>query len=163
MATLSVIQSYSVVIDGHTFTGGSGTADTFPVAGETIFDRIYSITSSTTVATEIFRAGSAVTDDIADWEFLFIESDVAAEIRLVMNEGGGATETRHGLVIALRAGAPLMFTGGDASRGTTDANVDDNLASGGSDVFSEAAGVIDAIEYNQRSGGVGVVRVVAIR
>ena len=160
MAVLSITQSYSIVIDGQTFSGGSTTADTVTLAGETIFDRTYSITGSATAQTEIFRAGSAATDDLADWEFLFIQSDQDGHIRIVMNEGTGTeSTTKHGLVIALRAGIPFMWPGGDGSKGITGANVDSDLEAAG--WAAEAAGVLDAIEFNATA--TAKVRVVAIR
>lgn len=162
MAILSVKQSYSVTIDGQVYTGGSETAETITVAGETIFDRTYSIDSSTTVQTEVFRAGSAATDDIADWEFLFFLSDQDAHIRIVKDETSGTPATDgHGLVIALRAGVPFMWTGGDVSKGATAGTVDADLASTG--WADDAAGVLNAVEYNQQSGATAKLRVVAIR
>ncbi len=157
MAVLSITQSYSVEIDGQTYTGGSTTAQTVTVAGETIFDRTYSVTTAT--LTEIFQAGATANDDLADWIFMFIQSDVAAEIRLIMGKGSSSSTTRHGLVMALAAGVPLMLTGGDGSRGAT-SEIDDALAATWPD---NAVGVIDAIEISQTSGGAGKVRVVAIR
>ena len=156
MANLSIIQSYSVEIDGQTYTGGSGTAVTVSVAGETIFDRTYNITTST--ATEVFRAGSAVTDDLADWVFMFLLSDVAGEVRVVTNVGNTAGTTTHGFVLQMAAGMPLMLTGGDASRqGSTDIDTFAN------NPFDDAADVIDAVDFFQSSGGASKLRIVAIR
>lgn len=158
MATIAVVQNYTITIDGQVFSGGSSSPDTFTLAGETIYDRTFSVVTGT--LTEIFLAGSAATDDLVDWGFLFIESSVAAEICLKMGHSSGTTSTtRHGLVIELRAGVPLMFTGGDASRGDS-ADVDNVITSTWP---GDAAGVIDAVEYSQTSGGASKVRVVAIR
>ena len=161
MAVLSITQAYTIVIDNQTYTGGSTTADTVTLSGETIFDRTYSITGSTTAQTEIFRAGSAATDDLADWGFLFIESDVDGFIRMVKDETIGDPGTdQHGLVIAVRAGIPFMWTGGDVSKGVLGAaTVDADLAATG--WADDAAGVLNAIEFNATT--TAKVRVVAIR
>ena len=163
MAILSITQSYTIVIDGQTYTGGSKTAATVTLAGETIFDRIYSIAGSATAQTEIFRAGPSTTvetNDIVDWGFLFIQSDVDGHIRIVMNETTGTPAgNQHGLVIALRAGIPFMWPGGDGSKGESAGNIDSDLEAAG--WAAEAAGVLNAIEYN--STATAQVRVVAIR
>ena len=156
MANLSITQSWSITLAGQSFSGGSTTAVVVSAATGLIFDRTYSITTST--ATEVFRAGSTATDDLADWIFLFLLSDVAGEVRLITNVGATAGTTTHGLVIQMAAGMPLMFTGGDASRqGSTDIDTFAN------NPFDDSADVIDAIDFFQSSGGASKLRIVAIR
>ena len=160
MAILSLTQSYSIQIDGQTYTGGSTTAATITAAGETIFDRTYSATSG--IQTEVFQAGSGVNDDLADWVFMFFQSDVAGELRFTVNKAGSTLgQDQHGFVIALAASIPFMMTGGDASRYDPSSTelVDDKTAN----PFAGTASVIDFIDFNQVSGGAGKLRVVAIR
>jgi len=158
MAVLSITQSYSVTIDGQTFSGGSTTAATVTVAGETIVDRTYSVTTAT--IQELLRLGSNTDDDLADFVFLFVLSDVAAEMRVQTDTDDDGSGARQGFAIQLAAGIPLMLTGGDASRADTlvDSTIVPNVgwATGTVDV-------IEAIDYYQTSGGAGKVRVVAIR
>ncbi len=158
MAVLSITQSYTITIDGQTYTGGSTTADTVTLSGETIFDRTYSITGG--VLTEIFRAGSAATDDLADWGFMFIQSDVVGQIRIMTNEGGTAGTDQHGFILSVAAGIPLMLTGGDVSRGEA-AGASGTVGDLAFDWTNEAASVIDTVEFDATL--TAKVRIVAIR
>jgi len=152
---LSITQSWSITISGQVFTGGSSTPVVVSASNGLIFDRTYSVTTATYA--EIARFGSASDDDLADFVFLFIQSDVAAEIRLVTDVDGN--NSRQGLAIQLAAGVPLMLTGGDAARATT--TIDEVAAAG--NWATTGADVHDFIEYYQTSGGAAKVRVVAIR
>lgn len=154
MATLSLLQHFTVTIDGETYDGGSTTvAQTITVAGETLFDRTYSIVDST--ITEVFQAGATADDDLTDWEFIYMVSAADAEVRIIVDKG--ADVGIQGMVLPLRAGVPQLLTGGDVSR--TNANVDGALAAD----WISGADVIDAIEVYQASGSAAKFRIFAVR
>ena len=135
--------------DGNLYSDGSPTpAKTITITNGEIFDRTYKIASST--ITEILSD-----DKIATFDFLYIESDQAAEIQLVCTQGGSAPTLQNGWVVKLNAGVPFVLANDDSrNQGNTGA-----LASWES---AWTAGVVDAIEYYQTTGSDAKVRVVAI-
>ena len=135
--------------DGNLYSAGSTpTAKTITITNGEIFDRTYKIASST--ITEILSD-----DKIATFDFLYIESDQAAEIQLVCTQGGSAPTLQNGWVVKLNAGVPFVLANDDSrNQGNTGA-----LASWES---AWTAGVVDAIEYYQTTGSDAKVRVVAI-
>ena len=160
MADITVKQSFSVTIDGQLFDADS--TEVITVSTEIVFDRTYRVANN--ALTEIFRAGTAATEDIASWELLWIQSSEDGELRYIMNNAGidGSTtsEDIHGLVISIRQDVPIMLAGSDDSRGNG-AAVDETLAN--ADLWTdETARVIDAVEMIQTSGNSAKVRVVAI-
>ena len=135
--------------DGNLYSDGSTTtAKTITITNGEIFDRTYKIASST--ITEILSDAK-----IATFDFLYIESDQAAEIQLVCTQGGSAPTLQNGWVVKLNAGGPFVLANDDSrNQGNTGA-----LASWES---AWTAGVVDAIEYYQTTGSDAKVRVVAI-
>ena len=135
--------------DGNLYSDGSTTtAKTITITNGEIFDRTYKIASST--ITEILSDAK-----IATFDFLYIESDQAAEIQLVCTQGGSAPTLQNGWVVKLNAGVPFVLANDDSrTQGNTGA-----LASWES---AWTAGVVDAIEYYQTTGSDAKVRVVAI-
>tara|TARA_Y100000593_G_scaffold70594_1_gene129541 strand:+ start:3968 stop:4423 length:456 start_codon:yes stop_codon:yes gene_type:complete len=135
--------------DGNLYSDGSTTtAKTITITNGEIFDRTYKIASST--ITEILSDAK-----IATFDFLYIESDQAAEIQLVCTQGGSAPTLQNGWVVKLNAGVPFVLANDDSrNQGNTGA-----LASWES---AWTAGVVDAIEYYQTTGSDAKVRVVAI-
>ena len=135
--------------DGNLYSDGSTTtAKTITITNGEIFDRTYKIASST--ITEILSDAK-----IATFDFLYIESDQAAEIQLVCTQGGSAPTLQNGWVVKLNAGVPFVLANDDSrNQGNTGA-----LASWES---AWTAGVVDAIEYYQATGSDAKVRVVAI-
>ena len=135
--------------DGNMYSDGSTTtAKTITITNGEIFDRTYKIASST--ITEILSDAK-----IATFDFLYIESDQAAEIQLVCTQGGSAPTLQNGWVVKLNAGVPFVLANDDSrNQGNTGA-----LASWES---AWTAGVVDAIEYYQTTGSDAKVRVVAI-
>ena len=135
--------------DGNLYSDGSTTtAKTITITNGEIFDRTYKIASST--ITEILSDAK-----IATFDFLYIESDQAAEIQLVCTHGGPAPTLQNGWVVKLNAGVPFVLANDDSrNQGNTGA-----LASWES---AWTAGVVDAIEYYQTTGSDAKVRVVAI-
>jgi hypothetical protein len=135
--------------DGNLYSDGSTTtAKTITITNGEIFDRTYKIASST--ITEILSDAK-----IATFDFLYIESDQAAEIQLVCTQGGSAPTLQNGWVVKLNAGVPFVLANDDSrNQGNTGA-----LASWET---AWTAGVVDAIEYYQTTGSDAKVRVVAI-
>ena len=135
--------------DGNLYSDGSTTtAKTITITNGEIFDRTYKIASST--ITEILSDAK-----IATFDFLYIESDQAAEIQLVCTQGGSAPTLQNGWVVKLNAGVPFVLANDDSrNQGNTGA-----LASWES---AWTAGVVDAIEYYQTTGSDAKGRVGAI-
>ena len=135
--------------DGNLYSDGSTTtAKTITITNGEIFDRTYKVANST--IKEILND-----DLIGSFDFLYIESDQAAEIQLICTQGGSAPTLQNGWVVKLNAGVPFVLANDDSrNQGNTGA-----LASWES---AWTAGVVDAIEYYQTTGSDAKVRVVAI-
>ena len=135
--------------DGNLYSDGSTTTSkTISVTNGEIFDRTYKIEHTT--LTEILSDSK-----IATFDFLYIESDQAAEIQLVCTQGGSAPTLVNGWVVKLNAGVPFVLANDDSrNQGNTGA-----LASWET---AWTAGVVDAIEYYHSTGTDAKVRVVAI-
>ena len=128
--------------------GSTTTAKTITITNGEIFDRTYKVANST--IKEILND-----DLIGSFDFLYIESDQAAEIQLICTQGGSAPTLQNGWVVKLNAGVPFVLANDDSrNQGNTGA-----LASWES---AWTAGVVDAIEYYQTTGSDAKVRVVAI-
>tara|TARA_Y100000004_G_scaffold123290_1_gene138595 strand:+ start:163 stop:654 length:492 start_codon:yes stop_codon:yes gene_type:complete len=147
--------------DGNLYSDGSTTtAKTITITNGEIFDRTYKIASST--ITEILSD-----DKIATFDFLYIESDQAAEIQLVCNEGGtlSSDNIENGWVVKLNAGVPFVLANDD-SRNMGNMNGTFNESNHQSEIDSWetnwTADTIDRIEYYQTTGSDAKVRVVAI-
>lgn len=116
MANVNLYQKFDYTdADGNSYADGStSTAKTINIDTGEIFDRTYSIASGT--LTEILND-----DKIADFDFLWIESDQAGEIQLLCNQDGDVAgdDMETGFVIALSAGKPFILTS-DASRNLGD-------------------------------------------
>jgi len=83
MATLSLTTHFTVDIpdnDTHTLAGGS-TTSTDSITVTHYFDKRYSITNSS--LTEIWNDTM-----LADFDFMWVDSDQAVELQLICNEGG---------------------------------------------------------------------------
>ena len=137
--------------DGNLYSDGSTTtAKTITVTNGEIFDRTYVVESGTSNLKQILN-----NDLIASFDFLYIESNAAAEIQLICTEGGSAPTLQNGWVVKLNAGVPFVLANDDSrNQGNTGA-----LASWET---AWTAGVVDAIEYYQATGSGARVRVVAI-
>ena len=147
--------------DGNLYSDGSTTtAKTITITNGEIFDRTYKIASST--ITEILSDAK-----IATFDFLYIESDQAAEIQLVCNEGGtlSSDNIENGWVVKLNAGVPFVLANDD-SRNMGNMNGTFNESNHQSEIDSWetnwTADTIDRIEYYQTTGSDAKVRVVAI-
>ena len=150
MANVNLYTTFAFTdADGNLYSDGSTTtAKTITITNGEIFDRTYKIASST--ITEILSDAK-----IATFDFLYIESDQAAEIQLVCTQGGSAPTLQNGWVVKLNAGVPFVLANDDSrNQGNTGA-----LANWES---AWTAGVVDAIEYYQTTGSDAKVRVGAI-
>jgi len=135
--------------DGNLYPDGSTTtAKTITITNGEIFDRTYKVATGT--------IKEILSDDlITTFDFLYIESDQAAEIQLVCTQGGSAPTLQNGWVVKLNAGVPFVLHNDDSrNQGNTGA-----LASWET---AWTAGVVDAIEYYQTTSADAKVRVVAI-
>ena len=153
---------------GNLYADGSTTVAKLIDVGTNpdIFDRTYYIATPTT-PTEIMN-DTLMADG---FEFLWIESDVMAEIQLVCNEGGSINtdDMELGFLIKLNPGIPFVLSNDD-SRNASD------VATAGTDNMIQAAwaaeiddwenrwtaDVIDRIEFYSSTGAAATVRVVAI-
>ena len=144
MATLSYTTHFTVDIpddDTHTISGGSTTA-TDSITVTHYFDRRYSITDTT--LTEVWNDTL-----LADFDFLWIESDQAVEIQLMCNEGGtvSGSNLENAWVVKLSAGIPFCESNYLAENDTWETNW--------------TADTIDRIECYNGSGSTANVRVFA--
>jgi len=144
---------------GNVYSGGSTTtADTIAAGTDAVFDRTYSIGSTT--ITEILSDAM-----IGDFDFLWIESNVAAEIQLVCNEGGAlsGSNIQNGWVVKLAAGIP-WFLHNDDSRNMGDMAGTFNESNHGTEIdtweSTWAADTVDRIEFY--ASGAALVRVFAV-
>tara|TARA_R110002073_G_scaffold199750_3_gene358867 strand:- start:1141 stop:1632 length:492 start_codon:yes stop_codon:yes gene_type:complete len=146
---------------GNTYSDGSTTTAVTVAAGtDEVFDRTYSI-GSTTIK-EIWSDTL-----MGDFDFLWIESNVDAEIQLVCNEGGlydgGSPGLENGFCLKLKAGIPFYLSTDDSRNrgnvaGTFNAS---NYASEQNTWESDwTTDTIDRIEFY--ASGAALVRVFAV-
>ena len=161
MATLSLTTHFTVDIDdddSHTITGGSTTA-TDSITITHYFDRRYSVADTT--LTEIWNDTM-----LADFDFLWVESDQAGEIQLVCNEGGtlSGSNIENGFCVKLIAGVPFIL-GADDSRNMGDMAATFNESNHQSEIdtweTNWAADTIDRIEWYHSTGSTANVRIFA--
>jgi len=161
MATLSLTTHFTVDIDdddSHTITGGSTTA-TDSISISHYFDRRYSVADTT--LTEIWNDTM-----LADFDFLWVESDQAGEIQLVCNEGGtlSGSNIENGFCVKLIAGVPFIL-GADDSRNMGDMAATFNESNHQSEIdtweTNWAADTIDRIEWYHSTGSTANVRIFA--
>ena len=161
MATLSLTTHFTVDIDdddSHTITGGSTTA-TDSISISHYFDRRYSVADTT--LTEIWNDTM-----LADFDFLWVESDQAGEIQLVCNEGGtlSGSNIENGFCVKLIAGVPFIL-GADDSRNMGDmaGTFDESNHQSEIDTWETnwAADTIDRIEWYHSTGSTANVRIFA--
>lgn len=150
--------------DGNVYSDGSTTtAKTINIDGGEIFDRTYSV--ATTTLTEILS--DAI---ISDFDFLYIESDQAGEIQLVCNESGvigtgDDGDLENGFVLGVTAGIPIVLSNDDSrNRGDMLDTVNAaNYATEMDDWHSTwVADTIDRIQWYHSTGVAAKVRVIAI-
>ena len=170
MGTVNLYQKFDYTdAAGNTYSDGSTTtAKTIAVSGQ-IFDRTYSIADGAGgTATEIWS--DTTPHYISDFDFLWIESDVDAEIQLVCNEGGNINtdNMETWFVIKLKAGIPFVLSADDSrnagdvdTAGTADLTQAKWATETDTWETTATADTIDRIEF-YRSGSAAVVRVFAV-
>lgn len=167
---VSLTQYFTYTVNGVTYTGGSTTTpEAITIDSTEVFDKTYKISASTT--TEILSCGAnpETGDNLANFDFLWIQSDTAGEIQLVCNENGTVSndDMELGFVLKLAAGIPFILPNDDSR------NAHDVDTAGAADIpqgrWTEemddwendwVADQIDRIEWYHTSG-VAKVRVVA--
>ena len=97
---------------GNVYSDGStSTAKQISIGDDEVYDRTYRIAGGT--ATEILNDAM-----LADFDFLWIESNTAGDIQLVCNEGGVVGDTPPGLanawVVRLDPGVPFVLSNNDS-------------------------------------------------
>jgi|TARA_R100000808_G_scaffold21049_1_gene45515 hypothetical protein len=166
MGTINLYQKFDYTdAAGNTYSDGSTTtARTISVADQ-IFDRTYAIADgSGGTATTIWS--DSTPHYIADFDFLWIESDVDGEIQLVCSEDGtlAGNNIQNGFCIKLKAGIPFVLAADDSrNMGNMDAGFSESNYGAEIDTWETnwVADTIDRIEY-YRSGSASVVRVFAV-
>ena len=161
MATLSLTTHFTVSIDdgvddAHTVTGGSTTsADTFTI---THYEDNRIDVPATTLVT-------LWNDDhnISDFDFLWIESNIAVELQLLCNEGGtlSGNNIENGFVVKLTAGVPFILSNDDSrNMGNLDGTFGESQHQAEIDAWEThwAADTIDRIECYNPTGGAAKVR-----
>ena len=150
MATLSLTTHFTVDIDdddSHTITGGSTTA-TDSISITHYFDKRYAIThEDSSGATEIWNDTM-----LADFDFLWIESDQAVKIQLLCHQDGTG---ENSFVLELKAGIPFCLAS-DFSRNSGSSGAIDSWE--GSNWNDDE---IDRVECYNTSGSTANVRVFA--
>ena len=166
---VSITQHFTYTVSGVVYTGGSTTTPVeLSVGGKEVFDRTYTIDVGTANVQEILSCGSDATDDITNFEYLFITSDKDGYIQLLCDESGawddGTPGHQHAFVLKLKANIPLILSS-DYARNLDDLSGTFNEANYDSEIdtweTNWAAGVIDRIEFYHATSGDAVVRVVA--
>ena len=161
MATLSLTTYFTVDIpddDTHTVTGGSLTS-TDSITVTHYFDKRYSITNSTLA--EVWNDSL-----LADFDFMWVESDQIVELQVMCNEGGtvSGSNLENAFVVKLQAGAPFMLAD-DTSRNRGDVtgtfNESNYLSENDTWETNWSADTIDRIECYNASGSTANVRVFA--
>ena len=161
MATLSLTTYFTVDIpddDTHTVTGGSLTS-TDSITVTHYFDKRYSITNST--LTEVWNDTM-----LADFYFMWVESDQIVELQVMCNEGGtvSGSNLENAFVVKLQAGVPFMLAD-DTSRNRGDVtgtfNESNYLSENDTWETNWSADTIDRIACYNASGSTANVRVFA--
>jgi hypothetical protein len=144
---------------GNTYSDGStSTAVTVAAGTDEVFDRTYSVGSTT--LKEIWSDTL-----MSDFDFLWIESNVDAEIQLVCNEGGtlSSSNIQNGFVIKMKASIPFYLSTDD-SRNMGDMAGTFNESNHGTEIdtweSTWATDTIDRIEFY--ASGAALVRVFAV-
>ena len=105
--------------DGNLYSDGSTTtAKTISITNGEIFDRTYKIATGTGAAVGATGGPTEIlsNDLITSFDFLYIESDLAAEIQLICTEGGTLSggNIENGWVVKLTAGVPFILSNDDS-------------------------------------------------
>jgi len=140
MATLNLRVSFDCPLDGVIVRGGrSFEPYTFTVTKK--IDQSHTI--ATTATAQLLNLGSAATDDLADADFIWIESD---QDLLIEIKGTTAADNSN---IKILASKPIYFT------------TDDTLAYAAAGGFAGAAQVITQIKAKNPGATTANIRVVA--
>ena len=144
---------------GNTYTDGSTTtALTIAASTDEVFDRTYSI-GATTIK-EIWSDTL-----MTDFDFIWIESTVDAEIQLICNEGGtlSGNNIENGFVLKLTASKPWFLCNNDSrNMGNMDGTFGESQHQDEIDNWEThwISDTIDRIEFY--SGDAALVRVFAV-
>ena len=144
---------------GNTYTDGSTTtALTVAASTDEVFDRTYSVGATT--LKEIWSDTL-----MADFDFIWIESNVDAEIQLVCNEGGtlSGNNIENGFCLKLTAGKPWYLCNDDSrNMGNMDGTFGESQHQDEIDNWEThwAADTIDRIEFY--ASDAALVRVFAV-
>ena len=165
MATLSLTTHFTVSIDDgvdddHTVTGGSTTsADTFTITHYE--DNRIDVPAETLV--------TLWNDDhnISDFDFLWIESDIAVELQLLCSEGGtlSGNNIENGFVVKLTAGVPFVLSNDDSrNMGNMDGTFGESQHQDEIDNWEThwTVDTIDRVEWYHGTGATAKVRVFAV-
>tara|TARA_R110000765_G_scaffold417018_1_gene519230 strand:+ start:162 stop:656 length:495 start_codon:yes stop_codon:yes gene_type:complete len=159
MPTLSLMTHFTVSIDdddAHIVAGGSTTtADTFTI--NYYDDKRITVADAGLVT--LWNDDSTV----SNFDFLWIESNVAVEIQLLCNEGGtlAGNNIENGFVIKLTAGVPFVLSNDDSrNMGNMDGTFGESQHQDEIDNWQThwAADTIDRIECYNGTGGAAKVR-----
>ena len=159
MPTLSLTTHFTVSIDdddAHIVAGGSTTtADTFTI--NYYDDKRITVADAGLVT--LWNDDSTV----SNFDFLWIESNVAVEIQLLCNEGGtlAGNNIENGFVIKLTAGVPFVLSNDDSrNMGNMDGTFGESQHQDEIDNWQThwAADTIDRIECYNGTGGAAKVR-----
>ena len=159
MPTLSLTTHFTVTMDdddAHVVAGGSTTtADTFTI-------NYYDDKRITVAAAGLVTLWN---DDstVSNFDFLWIEANVAVEIQLLCNEGGtlAGNNIENGFVIKLTAGVPFVLSNDDSrNMGNMDGTFGESQHQDEIDNWQThwAADTIDRIECYNGTGGAAKVR-----
>ena len=155
--------------DGNLYSDGSTTtAKTISITNGEIFARTYKIATGTGAAVGATGGPTEIlsNDLITSFDFLYIESDLAAEIQLICTEGGTLSggNIENGWVVKLNAGVPFVLHNDDSrNMGNMDAGFSEGNYQAEIDTWETnwAADTIDRIECYNGSGGTANVRIFA--
>ena len=158
--TVNLTTHFTVTVDdddSHVVTGGStSTADSITLSTEKYLDQRYIIAATT--LQELWSDSNNVTD----FDFLWIESDTAVEIQLMCNEGGtlSGNNIENAFVVKLTAGIPFVLSNDDSrNMGNMDGTFGESQHQAEIDTWEThwAADTIDRIEcYNATAGNAEV-------
>tara|TARA_Y100001973_G_C5168012_1_gene317305 strand:+ start:344 stop:829 length:486 start_codon:yes stop_codon:yes gene_type:complete len=160
MPNVSLYAKFSYT-DGrsNTYTDGSTTtAMTIAASTDEVFDRTYSVGATT--LKEVWSDAL-----MADFDFLWIESNVDAEIQLVCSEDGtlAGNNIQNGWVVKLTAGKPFFLCNDDArNMGNMDSGFGESNYGAEIDTWETnwVADTIDRIEFY--ASDAALVRVFAV-
>ena len=159
MATLSLTTHFTVTIDdddNHAVTGGSTTASDSITVNYYDDNRI-------TIADSTLATLWSDSSNVADFDFLWIESDAAVEIQLGCNEGGNLSgdNIENGWVVKLTAGVPFILSNDDSrNMGNMAGTFNESNYQSEIDTWETnwVADTIDRIECYNGTGGAAKVR-----